>query len=160
VRDAVRRIDPNVPLFNVRTQAEQIDESMRHERALAALATFFGIVALVLSCIGLYGLMSYIAARRTRETGVRIALGARGRDIAWNVLRRALLLVFGGVMIGTAAALVLTKYVQSLVYGVKANDTATIAGAIAVMVAVTLVASWFPARRAGRTDPVAALRAE
>jgi predicted permease len=160
VRDAVRRIDPNVPLFNVRTQAEQIDESMRHERALAALATFFGIVALVLSCIGLYGLMSYIAARRTRETGVRIALGARGRDIAWNVLRRALLLVFGGVMIGTAAALVLTKYVQSLVYGVKANDTATIAGAIAVMVAVTLVASWFPARRSGRTDPVAALRAE
>ncbi len=160
VRDAVRRIDPNVPLFNLRTQTEQIDESMRHERALAALATFFGIVALVLSCIGLYGLMSYIAARRMRETGVRIALGARGRDIAWNVLRRALLLVLGGVTIGTAAALVLTKYVQTLVYGVKANDAATIAGAIAVMVAVTLVASWFPARRASRTDPVAALRAE
>ncbi|HJQ40334.1 MAG TPA: ABC transporter permease [Thermoanaerobaculia bacterium] len=160
VRAAVRRIDPNVPLFNVRTQTEQIDESMRHERALAALATFFGIVALVLSCIGLYGLMSYIAARRTRETGVRIALGARGRDIAWNVLRRALLLVLGGVVIGTALALVLTKYVQSLVYGIAVNDAATIAGAIAVMVAVTLVASWFPARRASRTDPVAALRAE
>jgi predicted permease len=160
VRDAVRRLDPNVPLFDVRTQTEQIDESMRHERALAALSTFFGVVALVLSCIGLYGLMSYIAARRTRETGVRIALGARGRDIAWNVLRRALLLVLGGVVIGTALALVLTKYVQSLVYGIAPNDAATVAGAIAVMVAVTLVASWFPARRASRTDPVAALRAE
>ncbi|PYQ30368.1 MAG: hypothetical protein DMF56_06025 [Acidobacteria bacterium] len=160
VRAAVRNIDPNVPLFDVRTQTEQIDESMRHERALAALSTFFGIVALVLSCIGLYGLMSYIAARRTRETGVRIALGARERDIAWNVLRRALRLVLIGVVAGGAASLAFTKYVQSLVYGIRVNDAATIAGAIAVMVAVTLVASWFPARRASRTDPVTALRAE
>lgn len=160
VRAAVRGIDPNVPLFDVRTQTEQIDESMRHERALAALSSFFGIVALVLCCIGLYGLMSYIATRRTRETGVRIALGARGRDIAWNVLRRALLLVLGGVAAGGAASLAFTKYVQSLVYGIRANDAATIAGAIAVMVAVTLIASWFPARRASRTDPIAALRAE
>lgn len=160
VRAAVRDIDPNVPLFDVRTQTEQIDESMRHERALAALSSFFGIVALVLSCIGLYGLMSYIAARRMRETGVCIALGARERDIAWNVLRRALLLVLGGVGVGGAASLAFTKYVQSLVFGIAANDKATIAGAIAVMVAVTLAASWFPARRASRTNPVTALRAE
>lgn len=160
VREAVRSIDPNVPLFDVRTQTEQIDESMRHERALAALSTFFGIVALVLSCIGLYGLMAYIAARRTRETGVRIALGARGVDIALNVLRRALLLVLAGVAIGAAASLALTKYVESLIFGVGTHDTASIAAAIAVMIAVALAASWLPARRASRIDPVAALRAE
>ncbi len=160
VRSAVRGIDSNVPLFDVRTQEEQIDESMRHERALAALSAFFGIVALVLSCIGLYGLMSYVAARRMRETGLRIALGARQRDIAMNVLRRAFRLVLGGVALGAAASLALTKYVQSLVYGITPNDVPTVAGAIAVMIAVTLVASWLPARRACRTDPMRALRVE
>lgn len=160
VRLAVRGIDPNVPLFDVRTQEEQIDESMRHERALAALASFFGVVALVLSCIGLYGLMSYLAARRTRETGLRIVLGARPRDIALNVLRRALRLVLAGVVLGAAASLALTKYVQSLVYGIAPNDATTVAGAIAVMIGVTLVASWLPARRACRTEPARALRVE
>lgn len=160
VRDAVQQIDPNVPLFDVRTQTEQIDDSLRYERAMATLSAFFGLVALALCCIGLYGLMSYIAASRTRETGVRIALGARGRDIASDVLRRALLLVGTGVVIGSAVALALTKFVESMVFGVKPRDPVSVAIAIIAMVVVSLLAAWIPARRASRLDPVTALRAE
>jgi predicted permease len=160
VREAVRDIDPNVPMFDVMTQTEQIESSLRHERAMATLTTFFGLVALTLSCIGLYGLMSYITARRTRETGVRIALGAQTRDIAASVLGRAMLLVAAGVSIGTAAAFGLTRYVQSMVFQVTPTDPLSLVAAIAAMGIVAIAASWIPARRASRVDPVTALRTE
>ena len=127
---------------------------------MARLSTFFGLMALVLSCIGLYGLMSYIANGRTRETGVRMALGAQGSDIALDVLRRSLLLVAAGVAFGVAAALALTKYVQSMIFGVEPNDPLSIALAVAAMVIVALAAASVPARRASRVDPIVALRAE
>jgi predicted permease len=160
IRAAVRRIDPNVPLFGIATQTGQIEQSIRQERALARLSTFFGLMALVLSCIGLYGLMSYIANGRTRETGVRMALGATGREIAAGVLRRSLVLVAAGVGIGVAAAFALTRYVSSMIFGIEANDPLSIALAIATMVVVALAATAVPARRASRVDPVIALRAE
>jgi ABC-type antimicrobial peptide transport system permease subunit len=160
VRGAVRRIDPNVPLIDLKTQTAQIAEALLQERAMARLSTFFGLMALALSCIGLYGLMSFIGAGRTRETGVRIALGARGRDVAADVLRRSMLLVTIGVIGGLAAALLLTRYVRSMVFGVEPNDPLTITIAIAAMVVVALAATWIPARRASRVDPVVALRAE
>jgi predicted permease len=160
VRATVRRIDPNVPLFGIMTQIQQIEDSLRQERALARLSAFFGVMALVLSCIGLYGLMSYIANGRTRETGVRIALGATGRDIAADVLRRSLSLVVAGVGLGVIAALALTRFVRSMIFGVAPNDPLSIALAIAAMVAVAVAATWIPARRASRVDPIVALRAE
>lgn len=160
VRGAVQRIDPNVPMFEVMTQTEQIASSMRHERSMATLTTFFGGVALILSCIGLYGLMSYIATRRTREMGVRIALGAEERHIARDVLGRAFTLVGAGVAIGVGGAFVLTRYVRSMLFGVELNDPLSIVMAVAAMLVVTIAASWIPARRASRIDPVAALRTE
>ncbi|HEV7243322.1 MAG TPA: ABC transporter permease [Thermoanaerobaculia bacterium] len=160
VRTAVRRVDPNVPLFGIATQTDQMANSLRQERALARLSTFFGLMALVLSCIGLYGLMSTIATARTRETGVRIALGARGRDIAIDVLRRSLSLVTVGVIAGVAAALALTRYVRSMVFGVEPNDPLSIVIAVVAMVVVAIAATSIPARRASRIDPIVALRAE
>lgn len=160
VRTAVRRVDPNVPLFGIATQTDQMANSLRQERALARLSTFFGLMALVLSCIGLYGLMSTIATARTRETGVRIALGARGRDIAIDVLRRSLSLVTAGVLTGVAAALALTRYVRSMVFGVEPNDPLSIAIAVVAMVVVAVAATSIPARRASRVDPIVALRAD
>ena len=105
-------------------------------------------------------LAAFYADMARREVVLRPVAQRLNLHIAWNVLRRALLLVLGGVVVGGAASFAFTKYVQSLVFGIRVNDAATIAAAIAVMVAVTLVASWFPARRASRTDPVSALRAE
>lgn len=160
VREAVQTVDPNVPMFEVSTQTAQIDASLRHERAMAALTTFFGIVALILSCIGLYGLMSYIATRRTREMGVRIALGAMARDIARDVLSRAMAVVLTGVAIGVAGAFVLTRYVRSMIFGVELHDPLTVGLAVAAMLIVSIAASWIPARRASRVDPVVALRTE
>lgn len=160
VREAVRRIDPNVPLVGLMTQTVQISNSLRQERAMARLSTFFGLMALVLSCIGLYGLMSYIANGRTRETGVRIALGAQGVDIAFDVLRRSLVLVLAGVAFGVAAALALTRYVRSMIFGIEPNDPLSIAIAVAAMVIVAIAATSIPARRASRVDPIIALRAE
>jgi predicted permease len=160
VREAVRRIDPNIPLFSILSQTDQIEQSLRQERALARLSTFFGLMALALSCIGLYGLMSYIANGRTRETGVRIALGAVGRDIAADVLRRSFALVATGVLLGIAAALALTRYISSMIFGIEPNDPVSIAIAVATMVLVALAATAIPARRASRVDPIIALRAE
>jgi predicted permease len=160
VRTAVRRIDPNVPLFGIATQTDQIADSLRQERAMARLSTFFGLMALALSCIGLYGLMSYIANGRIRETGVRIALGARGLDVALDVVRRSLALVVAGVLSGVAAALALTRFARSMIFGIEPNDPLSIAIAIAAMVLVALAATAIPARRASRVDPIIALRAE
>jgi predicted permease len=160
VRAVVRRVDPNVPVFGLMTQTAQIAESLRQERAMARLSTFFGLMALVLSCIGLYGLMSYIANGRTRETGVRIALGAQGRDIALDVLRRSFALVTAGVILGIGAALALTRFVSSMIFGITPNDPLSIALAVATMVLVAIVATSVPARRASRVDPIIALRAE
>lgn len=160
VRATVRRIDPNVPLFGIATQTAQIAGSIRQERAMARLSTFFGVMAVVLSCIGLYGLMSYIGNGRTRETGVRIALGARGRDIALDVLRRSLALVSAGVALGVVAAIALTRFVRSMIFGIEPNDPWSIAIAVAAMVIVAIAATSVPARRASRVDPIVALRAE
>ena len=160
VRAAVRGIDPNVPLFGIATQTAQMEGSLRQERAMARLSAFFGLMALALSCIGLYGLMSYIANGRTRETGVRIALGARGVDVALDVARRSFALVAVGVGFGVIAALALTRFVRSMIFGIEPNDPASIAIAVAAMILVAIAATAVPARRASRVDPIIALRTE
>jgi predicted permease len=158
IRHAVTEIDANVPLFDVRTQAAQIRQSMQRERLFARLATTLGIVVLTLSAIGIYGLLVSIVARRVPEIGVRVALGASRRDVVWMVLRHSLILVGGGVALGVPAALMSMGILESLLFGVAGGDPHVLFLASAMLVAVAALAAWLPARRASRIDPVIALR--
>ena len=159
MREIVREVDPNLPLYSVRTQEGQLDFTLVMERQFAALSGLLGGVALVLVCIGLYGILSYTVARRTREIGVRMALGARAEDIIRLVVRE-LLAVAIGILLGVGAALGLTRFLESQLYGLTPSDPLTMVVAALVVVVVTAVAAVVPARRAARVDPVRALRFE
>jgi predicted permease len=160
VRKVVSDVDNNLPLFDVRTQTERIERLLFNERLLARLATLFGLLALVLACIGLYGLLSYEVARRTREIGIRAALGAQNRDVLRLVGRQGLVLVALGIAFGTVAAMGVTRSLGSLLYGVQPSDPITFFGVCALLTIVGLAACYIPARRATRVDPMVALRYE
>jgi predicted permease len=160
VREAVRSVDRDLPVFAVRTQMEQIDDTLSKERIFAALTSAFGVLALVLASIGIYGVMAYGVGRRTSEIGVRLALGAQSRQVLGMILREAAALAGIGLIIGAGAAMGLTHFVASMLYGLKASDPLTLGAAVLVMLAVALFAGWWPARRAARLDPMAALRHE
>ena len=149
-----------MPVYNLRTLERQIDRSLLVERFIATLSTAFGVLATLLAVIGLYGVMAYTVARRTREIGLRMALGAVQGDVVWLVMREVLALVGLGVAIGLAAAWGLNRVVGSVLYGVSATDPLTIAAACAVLAFVALAAGYVPARRATRVNPVLALRYE
>jgi len=138
----------------------QIQNSLLRERLMATLSGFFGSLALVLACVGLYGILSYGVASRTNEIGLRMALGAQRRDVLWLILREALLLVLIGVAVGLPAVLATTRLVSSLLYGLTAVDPSSIGAAAVLMFAVAAVAGYFPARRATKVDPMEALRHE
>jgi ABC-type antimicrobial peptide transport system permease subunit len=144
----------------VRTQEGQIRLALSRERLMAALATVLGFVAVFLAAIGLYGMLAYSVSRRIPEIGIRLALGADRNDVRWLVIRRALVLVCLGVLIGTAAARAGTGIVQSLLFGLSPTDPVTFIGAALAMMCVALVAASIPAWRASRVDPIVALRAE
>jgi predicted permease len=169
LRDAVRSIDPDLAVTDVRTQKAEIEDSLSQERLMASLATVFGVVALALACIGIYGVMAYAVARRTNEIGIRVALGARPERVVWTVLREPLTLVLIGIVIGLPAILALSPvldralapaYRETFAYGLKPNDPITIALAVLVLGMVSLLAGYIPARRAARVDPMVALRHE
>jgi predicted permease len=160
VRKVVSDLDNNLPLFDVRTQAERIERLLFNERLLARLASLFGLLALVLACIGLYGLLSYEVARRTREIGIRAALGAQNRDVLRLVGRQGLVLVALGIVFGMVAAIGVTRSLGSLLYGVQPSDPLTFFGVCALLTIVGLAACYIPARRATRVDPMVALRYE
>ena len=160
VRDIVSRAADNLPLTELRTQTEQIDQTLFLERLLSRLSSFFGVLALVLACIGLYGLLAYEVARRTREIGIRMALGAQQRDLLRLVVGQGILLAVIGSAIGIAAALGVTRFISSMLFGVRANDPLTIIAVAILLGLVALLACYIPAKRATRVDPIAALRYE
>ncbi|MGD8818348.1 MAG: ABC transporter permease [Acidobacteriota bacterium] len=158
-RDVVRRVDADIPVFEARTLAEQQATTLEMQRLFARMSVMLGALALGLACIGLYAMLSYNVVRRTREIGVRMALGARRADVARLVMRE-LPVVLGGIAIGFVAAVAATRWMESLVYELSTTDPVTYAAAMAVLVAVATLAAYVPARRATGVDPVIALRAD
>ena len=159
VRQAVQRLDPNLPIFDLKPMTAQVSESLYVERMVAALSVSFGVLATMLAAIGLYGVMSYAVARRTREIGIRMALGAERRGVMWLVLREVAVLAVVGVGIGLAGAFYLTRQVESQLFGLSPQDPVTLAGAVTILLVVALLAGFLPARRATAIDPLVALRA-
>jgi ABC-type antimicrobial peptide transport system permease subunit len=160
VRSAVSQLDNNLPLFNMKTESEQIERSLFQERLIARLSSFFGALSLLLACVGLYGLLSYEVTQRTREIGIRMALGARPPDILRIVVRQGVGLSAVGAFIGILVALGATRYLASLLYGVRPFDPPTFLAVALLLSLVALAACYIPARRASRVDPLVALRYE
>jgi ABC-type antimicrobial peptide transport system permease subunit len=127
---------------------------------IAMLSAVFGMIATILATVGLYGVMAYTVARKTREIGIRMALGAFGKDVLWMVMREVLVLVGAGAAIGITAAILLTRYIQAQLYGLAPNDPATLVSATIALIAVAAIAGYLPALRASRVDPIRALRYE
>ncbi|MHC4517047.1 MAG: FtsX-like permease family protein, partial [Planctomycetota bacterium] len=160
VRKAVAEIDRDLPLEGITTQKLALKESLRLERLFTTLFGSFALLALTLSCIGLYGLMAYNVARRTSEMGIRKALGARPQDVARPILREALFLTAIGLAIGLPVALALVGMIRFFIYGIEPHDPVTMIATVVIMVTVTTLAAWIPARRAANVDPMEALRYE
>jgi ABC-type antimicrobial peptide transport system permease subunit len=160
IREAVRRTDPTIPLAEMKTQRQQIAETIGKPRAFAALTTVSGMIGLLLACVGLYGVVSYETIRRTHEIGIRMALGARRSDVLRLVMRQTVVVVTIGAGIGVALALAASRLIGSLLFGIAPSDPFAIGSALAVLIGVALTASYLPARRAAQLDPTQALRYE
>jgi len=160
VRAALHEIDANLPVYGMKTLERQLDESLVTERMIASLSTAFGALATVLAVIGLYGVMAFMVTRRSREIGIRMALGAQQGNVVWLVMREVLVLVAVGIAAGLPAALVLASLVRAQLYGIGPNDPLAIALATLVLGAVAVLAGYLPARRAATYDPVQVLRSE
>jgi predicted permease len=160
VRREVAAVDRSLPIFLARTLRAQTEQSLLRERLLATLSSFFGALALLLACLGLYGLMAYAVARRAAEIGIRLALGAQRSQVIWLVLRETLCLTIAGIACGVPLALWSARYAASLLFGITAADPWTISAAIALLTAVGALAGYIPVRRALRVDLMAALRCE
>jgi predicted permease len=164
IRKQVQAVDPALPAFDFRTLSAEMDAALVEERLLAALSGLFGALALLLACVGLYGLLVFASVQRTGEIGIRMALGARRGDVLRMILRDALLLVGAGIAIGVPAAIaaahIASSRISGLVFGLSATDPATFAAAALVLLGAGVIAAVIPARRASRVDPATALRAE
>jgi ABC-type antimicrobial peptide transport system permease subunit len=150
----------NLPPVTVETMDQRLSDSLITDRMIAELSGAFGGLAIILVCVGLYGIMTYATSRRTNEIGIRLALGAQRGGILWLVLRESLLLVLIGVAVGVPLVLAAGKWISSLLFGLQTADALTLASAIGLMFAVGVFASYIPARRAMRVNPIIALRYE
>ena len=160
IEEVVRRLEPDLPVIGYVTIDEQIDRLLRPERLVASLSLSFGVLATVLGAIGLYGVTAFSVARRTREIGLRMALGADRGAVLRMILRGAVGMAAIGICLGVVIALALGRYVESQLYGIRGSDLLTLGGAAGVLVAVVFASGWLPARRASRVDPMLALRCE
>ena len=160
IRGIARETLPGALATEIATMQQTVEMSLVRERMLALLATFFAALALILACIGLYGVMAYRVARRTREIGIRIAVGARQQSVVWMMVRETLLLVTIGAALGTVASLAANRYIAGQLFGVTPRDPIAIVVALFLLAIVTIVAGYVPARHASRIDRVKALRAE
>jgi predicted permease len=160
LRSAIRELDSELPLANVLTMREILSESLGSRRFQTLLAAVFAGAALLLACLGIYAVISYSVVRRTNEIGIRIALGAQASQVSMLVLRQGIRPVFGGLLVGVAAALAAGQLIRSFLFGTEARDPAAISAVVLILLLVAAVACWAPARRASRIDPMAALRNE
>jgi len=160
IRQVVRGLDPQVEATGLRTMDDLVNDQLRRERMLSQLAGFFSLSALALACLGLYGILSYSVARRTREIGIRMALGAERHNVLSSVIRQGMTLTLIGCGLGVILAVALTRIVSSLLYGVTPTDPLTLIVTVLLLGAVAFVSCWLPARRAARIDPMTALRYE
>jgi predicted permease len=160
IRQAAQRVDGSTVVYSVRPMQEIVANSISRQRFTMLLLSVFSVLALVLSAIGIYGVISYLAGQRTHEIGVRVALGASSSDVLRMVLGEGMKITLVGVGIGLAAALGLTRLITKMIYGVGANDPITFAGVAILLISVALLACYIPARRAMRVDPMIALRYE
>jgi len=160
LRRVLQQQDPDVPLINVRTQEQQIDAATKQELVFVTLTSGFGMLALALASVGIYGVMAYSVANRTNEIGIRLALGAQPRQVLAMVLREATWISLAGVVVGLGAALILARLVKSMLYGLEPADPVSLIAGAVLLIAVGLAASWLPARRAASVEPVEALRHE
>ena len=160
LRAAVASVDPNLPLLSVTTISDEVSRLMGNDQLSASLTGIFALLALLLAAIGLYGVMSYNVAQRTNEIGVRLALGAQRENVLWIILREALLLLSAGVVLGLPLSLAAARLLRQQLFGLKAGDPLTYAGALIVVSSVVILSTWLPARRAAAINPVDALRYE
>ncbi|HYO79845.1 MAG TPA: ABC transporter permease [Bryobacteraceae bacterium] len=160
IRSAVRQMDSALPVYDLRTMDEQINRALVNERMVATLSAVFGIVATLLATIGLYGVMSFTVSRKTREIGIRMALGAGGGHVVWMIMREVLLLVGVGVLFGVPMSMLLTGYIEGQLFGLRANDPLILVTASVALICVALAAGYVPAMRASRVNPVRTLRYE
>ncbi len=160
VRRTVHDVDPDVPISDVRTQTQQIAETLMQERLLGRLSSFFGGLAVLLACVGLYGLMAYAVSQRTHEIGIRMALGAKKSDVLRMVVGNGLKLTLVGIAVGATGAFALTRFLSSLLYGINARDPLTFIAVSLILISVALLACYIPARRATKVDPMVAIRYE
>ncbi len=160
LRKAVHEIAPDIPISLLKTMQQQVDDSLGRERLMASLSVFFGVLALLLTSIGLYGILGYMVTRRTGEIGVRMALGAPRHNVIWLILRDALTHMIIGIAAGAVAVLAMSRFVASMLYGMQPNNPGNLVMAVFILATVAGVAAYLPAYRASRVDPMQALRAE
>jgi len=160
VRRAVMAVDKDEPLFRIQTMQQVVDDSVAGRRFQMSLLAVFAVIALGLAAVGIYGLMSYAVSQRTHEIGIRMALGAKRRDVLHLVVGQGMILALIGVALGAVGALLLTRFLSGMLYGVGFNDPGTLLSVAALLIGVAALASLIPASRAARIDPMVALRHE
>jgi predicted permease len=160
LRETVKQLDASMPVYQMKTLEAQLDETLLTDRLVAMLSVGFGVLATLLASIGLYGVMAFVVARRRKELGIRLALGAQPGSVVWLMMRDVLLLVGIGLGVGVPAAIALGRYVASQLYGIKPHDPAIATSTVLLLTLVSAAAGFIPAARASRTDPSDVLRTE